>query len=236
MLVILGISLALLNLFLWFCVPTIRAFVDQTTGRWSDSCNPNIMTGVQELLVYFDRWLARVVFPITYTLGFAAIPFIQKIDCGRVDRQADVCLTIVVSLLLLALEAVWIFLIAVGVLLRGPNWNIFWPGEEWSTHKLVARNVVDLSQYFWLNWMDQRLPASWALRELPGVALIGGYFLAGTVAAYLMCRYESRAMPYWRWAALVAVLQLAAVVPLKMLWCWLFNGHYWVRLDSGWNI
>ena len=73
----LGVSLGFLNLTLWFCVPSIRAFVDSATGRWSNTDNPLIMVGVQELFVYFDPWLARKVFPIVYMAGFALIPFLR---------------------------------------------------------------------------------------------------------------------------------------------------------------
>ena len=54
---ILGISLALLNLLLWFCVPAIRGFVDETTGRWANADNPRVMNGVQELLVFSHKAL-----------------------------------------------------------------------------------------------------------------------------------------------------------------------------------
>jgi len=53
---------------LWFWVPAIRAFIDQRTGRWADPNNPIILNGVQELLVYFDPLLARVVIPFVYTV------------------------------------------------------------------------------------------------------------------------------------------------------------------------
>ena len=51
---ILGITFALTNFLLWFSVPAIRAFIDETTGTWADPNNPMILNGVQELFVYVD--------------------------------------------------------------------------------------------------------------------------------------------------------------------------------------
>ena len=47
---ILGVSLASLNLLLWLFVPAVRAFIDETTGRWANPRNPQIVTAVQEQL------------------------------------------------------------------------------------------------------------------------------------------------------------------------------------------
>ena len=105
---ILGVSLALLNLALWFCVPAIRAYIDEMTGRWSNAHNPLIVSGVQELLVYFDPWLARGVFPVIYTLGFAAIPFLKKASGVQTGSRPGRAYSVVLSLLLIGLEMVWL--------------------------------------------------------------------------------------------------------------------------------
>jgi len=222
---ILGISLALFNVLLWFCVPAIRAFVDETTGRWANPDNPRIMNGVQELLVYFDPWLARGVFPIIFTLGLAVIPFLKKPSDG-------LAYSLFVSFLLIGFEMVWLGLIAVAVFLRGPDWNIFWPGEIWQ-HKIVPLNFVDLSDYFWLRWMGQSLEGKpWALRELPGLVLLGGYLLAGSVIAYGLFRMAHRVTPYWRWAVLVLLVEVAALVPIKMACRWVFDLKYWIFIPE----
>jgi hypothetical protein len=226
---ILGIALALLNLLLWFCVPAIRAFIDEMTHRWANADNPRIMTGVQELLVYFDPWLARVVFPIIFMFGLAAIPFLKK--------PAGLVYTVVISLLLIALEVIWLLLIAVGILLRGPNWNIFWPGEEWDEYRIVPLNIANLSDHFWY-WMGRTVEGMpWELRELPGLMLIGGYLLSGVVLAYGLFRCDVRATPYWRWVILVLLLQLATLVPFKLVCYWMFNIKYWIFIpEFRWNV
>jgi hypothetical protein len=235
---ILGISLALLNLLLWFCVPAIRAFVDETTGRRVNPRNLIIMTGVQELLVYFDPWLARRVFPIVYIFGLAAIPFLKKPSAVQTGSLTGLIYAVIVSLLLVTFEFIWLFLTAVGVFLRGPNWNLFWPGEEWDEYKIEPWNNINLSDYFWFHWMDLRphdIP--WVMRESPGLILIGSYLLTGFFLAYVLFRYQRRATPYWRWIVLVLMLQLAALVPFKMMCRWVFNVKYWIYLpEYDWNV
>ena len=234
---ILGISLALLNLLLWFCVPAIRAFVDETTGWWANANNPQIITGDQELLVYFDPWLARWVFPIIYMGGFAAIPFLKKPSEVRTNSKLDRTHAVVLSLLLIGFEMVWLVLIAIGVFLRGPNWAFFWPGEKWDEHKLMPLNTTNLSDDFW-QWMGRTMEGMpWALRELPGLVLIGSYLLAGIVLAYGLFRAEHRATPYWRWAVLILLLQVAALVPFKMASRWAFDINYWIFVpEYFWNV
>lgn len=233
---VLGISLAVLNLLLWYCTPAIRAFVDDWTGRWANADNPRIVTGVQELLVYFDPWLARGVFPVVYTLGFAVIPFLRNSGDGRTVPRRIYAMA--VSLLLIAFEAVWFLLIAVEVFLRGPNWTIFWPGEQWDEHKLAVLNNVNLSEYFWLVMMRRPMGGmSWAWREMPGLVLLGSYLLAGIVFAYACFRAEHRVTPFWRWATLVLLLQLPALIPMKMMCRWLFHIKYWISVpEFFWNV
>jgi hypothetical protein len=236
---ILGISLACFNLALWFGVLPIRAFVDITTGRHADplnpQSNPRIGFGVPELLVYFDPWLAGIVFPLVYTLGFAAIPFLKKTGKVEPGLRPGRAYSVIVLLLLIGFEMVWLFLIAASVFLRGPNWVIFWPGEPGDPHKVVPLNNVTLSQSFWIGWLGQSTDVMpWYVRELPGLVSFAAYFLAGMVLARILFRRTGRATPYWRWLALLMLIQIAALVPLKMLLLWVFNLKYWVYVPEYW--
>lgn len=218
----LGVGLALFNILLWFAVPAIRTAADAAFGRVIERNNPMIINGVQELLVYFDPWLARFVFPVVYTIGLAAIAFLGSSGAGAGQSRP-----IAVALLLLGFEAVWLFLIAVAVCLRGPNWNLFWPGEAWDPHKVVPLNYINLSDYYWNAWMGRPLEGMhWSLRELPGIGLLAGYFLAGVGLAIFVCWPIRRWPTYGRCLALVLLVQLAAMVPLKMLLRWTFDLKY----------
>ena len=231
---ILGISLATLNLVFWCFVPAIRGFVDETTGRWANANNPKITNGMQELMVYFDPWLAVFVFPVIYTLGFAAIPFLKKPDEAQTHSRQGGLYSIVVSLLLVSLDLVWLALIAVEIFLRGPNWNIFWPGEKWDANKIVPTNRINLSDYFWREWSGQapQNGMAWELRELPGLVFTGLYLLAGVFVAYCLFRVARRITPYWRWMLLVLLVQLAALVPIKVFLHCVFNLKYLIYIPE----
>jgi hypothetical protein len=80
-----GIALGLLNVLLWYSVPAVREWV-LAIHEYGPNKNMVILSGVQELLVYFDPWLARGVFPVVYTLGFAVVPFLVKPVLDRPAR------------------------------------------------------------------------------------------------------------------------------------------------------
>lgn len=101
-LTVLAITLALANLVLWYTTPWMRDLFDAMTGRLASPLRPLIMNGIQELLVYFDPWLARRVFPVVYTLGFIAIAFLFQ---RAPDLACSISGSAVVSSLLLSLEA-----------------------------------------------------------------------------------------------------------------------------------
>ncbi len=119
--IVLGVGLGLLNLAVYFAVPTIRDFVDARAGRLSLPYRPRISYSGAEIYVYFDPWIADSVFPAVYTLGFAAVAFLvrpKRDDTGSVrGLVAAVC----VWLVLLGLEVVWLGQTAVGIFMRGPN-------------------------------------------------------------------------------------------------------------------
>jgi hypothetical protein len=94
---------------------------------------PWYFVGLQELLVYFDPWIAGVVLPTLIIIGLMAIPYIDKSPHGigeynYKDRKFAV---IVFSLG----TAFWFILIIVGYFFRGPSWQWYWPWESWEVHK-----------------------------------------------------------------------------------------------------
>ena len=67
----------------------------------------------------------------------------------------------------------WVVLIVVGVFLRGPGWNFFWPWEVWDPHKVVSMDNVDLPEAFGF-----RSPF-W--QTVVGAAFVLGWFGLGLV-------------------------------------------------------
>ncbi len=91
---------------------------------------PWYFLGLQELLVYFDPWIAGVVLPLVITLGLASIPYLDpNPSCG--GRYTLKRRPLALSLFLFGF-ALWCALIAVGTFCRGPGWAWFWPWEKWN--------------------------------------------------------------------------------------------------------
>src|ERR687898_355481 len=132
---------------------------------------PWYFLGLQEMLVYFDPWLAGVVLPSLIIVGLIAIPYIDKNEKGNgyftvAERKAEI------FLFLLGFVVLWCSLIVLGTFLRGPNWNFFGPFEYWDTHKLEALTNVNLAEYIWVRGLRTGLPSFWLTREIFGIVLV----------------------------------------------------------------
>ena len=149
---------------------------------------PWYFVGLQEMLYYFDPWMAGVVLPALIIFGLMAIPYLDRNPRGNgyytINERKFEYLAFQFGFLLL-----WILLILIGTFLRGPNWTFFGIYEPWDVHKADAQNNVNLSQYFWIDWLGVGLPRSAEaastlgrlarilLREAPGILLLAAYFL-----------------------------------------------------------
>jgi hypothetical protein len=226
---IVAIGFALVNVGLWFATPTIRNAVDRASGRLDAPYRPTIGFGVQELLVYYDPWLAGIVFPLVFTVGFVAIPFLGlRSDRDRSPQATSQLYLFVSASLLVMLESLWLLLTAITIWCRGPNWIFYWPGEEWDPFRLVPWNRFDLSEYFW-HVCDVLPPKSWAARELPGFLLLAGYFLLGAVMTF---RLRGKRSSAFRLLGATWLFQLALLIPIKMVCVLVYNLKYFVALPE----
>ncbi len=104
---------------------------------------PWYFLGLQEMLVYFDPWMAGVVLPSLIIVGLMVIPYIDINPLGNgyyTFRERRFAITV----FLFGFLVLWIALIILGTFMRGPGWNLFLPWEKWDPHKVVALNNVDL--------------------------------------------------------------------------------------------
>ena len=167
------ISLILCTVLLIVWSILLKAPLEQPANRAvtpNPSKAPWYFLGLQEMLVYFDPWLAGVVLPSLIIVGLIAIPYIDKNPKGNgyytfAERKVEI------TMFLFGFVILWSSLIVLGTFLRGPNWNFFGPFEYWDTHKLEALTNVDLSEYFWVRMLGQGLPTNYFIRELPGIIL-----------------------------------------------------------------
>ena len=193
---------------------------------------PWYFLGLQEMLVYFDPWLAGVVLPGLIIVGLIAIPYVDKNPKGNgyytfKERKAEI------SIFLFGFAVLWVSLIVLGTFLRGPNWNFFGPFEFWDVHKLEALTNVNLSEYVWVRLFRIGMPSFWLIRELPGIVLVLFYVFALPVilSKNIFKRYYEKLGPPRYYVSVFLFLSMLSL-PLKMLSRWLFNLKYVVNIGE----
>jgi hypothetical protein len=196
---------------------------------------PWYFLGLQEMLVYFDPWLAGVVLPSIILGGLMAIPYIDfnKVGNGYYCFKER---AFAVSTFLFGFLPLWVALIVLGTFLRGPNWNFFGIYEYWDVHKVEAANNVNLSEFFW-DWLGGIPKGSdlltILLRESPGIILIIGYFavLPPLMGLTILRSYFIR-MGLIRFLVFSNLILWMAILPIKMLLRWAFSLKYIVGIPE----
>ena len=193
---------------------------------------PWYFLGLQEMLVYFDPWLAGVVLPSLIIVGLIAIPYVDKNPKGNGyytfnERKPEIIL------FLFGFAVLWSSLIVLGTFLRGPNWNFFGPFEYWDIHKLEALTNVNLSEYFWIRMLGGGYPSAWLIRELPGLLLVLFYVFAlpPILAKTTFKSYYEKLGPARYYVTVFLFLSMMSL-PLKMLARWIFNLKYVVAIPE----
>jgi len=206
---------------------------------------PWYFLGLQEMLVYYDPWLAGVVFPSMIIVGLMAIPYIDFNKRGNgyysfAERK------FAVTTFMFGFIPLWIAMIILGTFLRGPNWNIFGIYEFWDVHKLEALSNVNLSEYFWVfsPW-GRGLPVAPATangwqklgyilwRESPGFIAVFLYLvvLPPLMAATIFRKFFQR-MGFIRYMVFANLALLMAALPIKMVLRWSFNLKYIIAIPE----
>ena len=194
---------------------------------------PWYFLGLQEMLVYFDPWMAGVVLPSLIILGLCAIPYMDTNPKGNgyftfKERRTEI------ALFLFGFVVLWCYMIVIGTFLRGPNWNFFGPYEVWNVNKVEPLVNVDLSEYFWIKWLGTGLPGNWLVRELPGIVLMVGYLFVLPVALSKLKffkRYYDEMGPS-RYYIAMSLFLVMMLLPIKMYVRWMFNLKYFVHIQE----
>ena len=128
---------------------------------------PWYFLGLQEMLVYFDPWMAGVVMPTLIIMGLMAIPYIDTNPLGSgyyTWKQRRFA----IGAFAFGFLVLWITMIVIGTFIRGPGWMWFWPGQTWDPSRVVYE-------------VNRDLPDIFSITSMPGKVIFG----ALAVGAYL---------------------------------------------------
>jgi len=192
---------------------------------------PWYFLGLQEMLVYFDPWLAGVVLPTLIVVGLMAIPYIDTNPKGNGyysfrERKWEI------GLFLYGFLVLWSFLIITGTFLRGPNWSFYGPYEYWDPNKLEPLVNINLSELFWVKMLAMPLPKLWLIREAPGIIVVLLYLGLPIVLALGPFRRFYLKMGAARYYVGAYLFLTMMSLPIKMVLRWLFNLKYLVNIQE----
>jgi hypothetical protein len=100
---------------------------------------PWYFVGLQELLVYFDPWIAGMMIPLLIVVGLMLIPYLDTNPEGAEEysfRKRKFAVIVFTAGL-----AFWFILMAIGYYMRGTDWQLYWP---WESRETVKKGTEEL--------------------------------------------------------------------------------------------
>ena len=185
---------------------------------------PWYFLGLQEMLVYFDPWIAGVVMPTLIIIGLMASPYIDTNPLGSgyyTWKQRKFA----ISTFLFGFIILWVSMIIIGTFIRGPGWQWFWPGQTWDHNRLIYEVNRDLPDIFGIT--------SNLAKAIFGAIIVGGYYLLGGFIVYSLFRRfmgkDFQRMSLLQFFLVQYLLLTMVGLPIKMLLRLAFHIKYvWI--------
>lgn len=181
--------------FLATVIVTIILFVWSITlnAPLEEPANPNLtmnpskapwyFLGLQEMLVYFDPWIAGVVMPSIIMVGLMVFPYVDSNPLGNgyyTFRQRRFAVAMFAIGFLQ-----WILLIVIGTFIRGPGWIWFWPGQTWDHNAVVFDKNVDLHDWIATSRIGKAIGLGFLAQNpgkfIFGMLVVGGFYILGAL-------------------------------------------------------
>jgi hypothetical protein len=181
--------------FLATVIVTVILFVWSITlnAPLEEPANPNLtmnpskapwyFLGLQEMLVYFDPWIAGVVMPSIIMVGLMVFPYVDSNPLGNgyyTLKQRRFALWMFGAGFLQ-----WIVLIVIGTFIRGPGWIWFWPGQTWDHNAVVFDKNVDLHDMIATSAIGKTLGLGFLavdpFKFIFGLVVVTGFYLVGAL-------------------------------------------------------
>src|SRR5256714_1640347 len=204
--------------FLATLIVTIILFVWSITlnAPLEEPANPNLtmnpskapwyFLGLQEMLVYFDPWIAGVVMPSVMVIGLMVFPYVDSNPLGN-GYYSWKQRRFAIGMFMWGFF-MWITLIIIGTFIRGPGWIWFWPGQTWDHNAVVFDKNRDLPDIFGIT-PEHFGGSTWWMKVIFGAVVVGVFYVVGGMFFHwLMTRGGlnriDHSLPWW-----------------KRLWLWL---------------
>ena len=187
---------------------------------------PWYFLGLQEMLVYFDPWMAGVVLPTLILVGLMVIPYMDTNPLGNgyytyKQRKFAIwafCFGFIV---------LWLSMVVIGTFIRGPGWIWFWPGQTWDHNKLIFEANRDLPDMLGITSMLGK--------SLFGAAVVGLFAVVTALGVHKLFTWNAFNRKIYSRMSLIQYLLLQfflvtmMLLPAKMVARLLFRIKYvWV--------
>jgi hypothetical protein len=187
---------------------------------------PWYFLGLQEMLVYFDPWIAGVIMPSLIIVGLMVVPYIDANPLGNgyytYKQRKFAIWTFIFGFIIL-----WVSMIVIGTLIRGPGWMWFWPGMTWDHNRIIFEINRDLPDIFGIKGST--------LKILFGAIVLGVYGLFAWIGIHKLIvstplsRKIYARMSLLQYVVMQALLITMLFLPVKILIRLLFRIKYiWV--------
>ena len=144
---------------------------------------PWYFLGLQEMLVYFDPWIAGVVMPSIIMIGLMVFPYVDSNPLGNgyyTLKQRRFAVGMFAWGFLM-----WILLIVIGTFIRGPGWIWFWPGQTWDHNAVVFDKNVDLHDWIATSTIGKTLHLGFLstnpYKFIFGLLVVSGFYVLGAL-------------------------------------------------------
>ncbi len=175
---------------------------------------PWYFLGLQEMLVYFDPWMAGVVLPSLILVGLMAIPYIDANPLGNgyytYKQRKFSILTFCFGFLFL-----WLAMVVIGTFIRGPGWVWFWPGQTWDHNRVVFEANRDLPDLFGIT-------GAWG-KGIFGAIVTGIYGVLTAIGIHKLMNWNEfnkkiyRRMTFIQYVTLQFFLITMMLLPVKII-------------------
>ncbi len=187
---------------------------------------PWYFLGLQEMLVYFDPWIAGVVMPTFIILGLMVIPYIDENPLGSgyyTLRQRKFA----IATFSFGFMVLWLSMVLIGTFIRGPGWMWFWPGQTWDPTRIIYEVNRDLPDLFGISSMAGKIVFGALVMAIYYV--LGGGLFHKVITWNEFNRKIFQRMSLVQYLTMQFLLITMLLLPVKMLIRHLFRIKYiWV--------